>query len=238
MQVCVVHPQKTWLCAHRLWLWLRLAFLFNQDPRARFSMSFVQSLVLIPVLHGGFPLASWKVYTIFLLQPRGHSRVRLEMSKKCQLPPLLACLWSYSDSFLTHQLRSAFRIVFFFQLFYSAFLAVDRGRVTAGAAGDKDTVGDHCQPGGLFIACIFPSLHLSLVCSLSQEDSMVQCEQCSACLWPRFPYSGIPAAARGLGFPLISRRGSHWPSAFFKALMELNLLSFFPPWFSFVIVPS
>lgn len=114
MQVCVVHPQKTWLCAHRLWLWLRLAFLFNQDPRARFSMSFVQSLVLIPVLHGGFPLASWKVYTIFLLQPRGHSRVRLEMSKKCQLPPLLACLWSYSDSFLTHQLRSAFRIVFFF----------------------------------------------------------------------------------------------------------------------------
>lgn len=58
---------------------------------------------------------------------------------------------------------------------------------------------------------------------------MVQCEQCSACLWPRFPYSGIPAAARGLGFPLISRRGSHWPSAFFKALMELNLLSFFSP---------
>lgn len=58
---------------------------------------------------------------------------------------------------------------------------------------------------------------------------MVQCEQCSACLWPRFPYSGIPAAARGLGFPLISRRGSHWPSAFFKALMELNLFSLFPP---------
>lgn len=42
--------------------------------------------------------------------------------KKCQLQSLLAFLWSYSDSFLIHQLRSTFRIVFFYLFCFTIVL--------------------------------------------------------------------------------------------------------------------
>lgn len=138
----------------------------------------------------------------------------------------LTFLCSWSDSFLIHQLRSAFRIIFFLQLFYSAFLAVDRGRVI------EDIAEDYCKPCGFIY-----SVHLSVLtsfCSLlsgRQYGSMwamlhlpvaslfLQWNSCS-CLGVWEFHSYHLRKGLSLGFCLF----------ILFYLMELNLLSSFRSW--------